>query len=69
MRLPPHPLCCRKPSNASLPVGSTLVELLAADARAGGITHLTVAIPDTGEVVDLRRQAAGPALLAALDAA
>ena len=60
-------------------IGSTLVELLAADARAAGITHLTATIQSSNavaympvhklpRVVDIRQQAGETAIVAALDA-
>jgi ribosomal protein S18 acetylase RimI-like enzyme len=61
-------------------VGSTLVELLAADARAAGITHLTatsqcansaayVLVRKVSKVVDIRHQAGETEIVAALEAA
>jgi hypothetical protein len=61
-------------------MGSTLVELLAADARAAGITHLTATLQCThsaayvldrkvSKVADIRHQAGETEIVAALEAA
>lgn len=60
-------------------IGSTLVDLLAADARAGGITHLTAmqtsntaAYPLAGkasEIVEIHRDAGKASIAAAFEAA
>ncbi|MHB8643304.1 MAG: GNAT family N-acetyltransferase [Gaiellaceae bacterium] len=61
-------------------IGSTLVDLLAADARAGGITHLTATIQSSNTAafvlvkrvakpLDLRFEGGETALVAALSAA
>jgi ribosomal protein S18 acetylase RimI-like enzyme len=61
-------------------IGSTLVELLAADARAAGITHLTATIRSSNsvayalvrkrtKVVEIRQQAGETEIVAALEAA
>jgi len=61
-------------------VGSALVELLAADARAAGMTHLTATMQSSNavayalvrkvsKVVDIRQQAGETEIVAALEAA
>jgi ribosomal protein S18 acetylase RimI-like enzyme len=60
-------------------IGSTLVALLAADARAAGIKHLTATMQSSNsvayalvrkvsKVVDIRQQAGEPTIVAALEA-
>jgi GNAT superfamily N-acetyltransferase len=58
-------------------IGSTLVELLAADARAAGITHLTATMQSSNayalvrkvsKVLDIRQQAGETEIVAAFEA-